>query len=174
MRCSTCTSHASISATSSVPSNCGTHPRQVLGGRAYFTPCDGEPLMHRPRAPYRQRVASGISRACLRSCACMSSPATISTVTAASRNSGDTSRSRKAQPASPTSLPLGLRATQPARDHLCGRQIGRRATGTSVHRAYLPRACWAPLLLPFAFERHLGRTALGWPIALGCRSGKGM
>jgi hypothetical protein len=35
---------------------------------------------------------------------------------------------------------LGLRATQPARDHLCGRQIGRRRTGNKRSPRIPPRA----------------------------------
>jgi uncharacterized protein YyaL (SSP411 family) len=95
----------------------------------YFTPCDGEPLVHRPRAPYDNAWPSGISTSVFAFLRLYELTGHDLYRDRAEHESGDTrSQPPRHQPASHTSLPLGtsrnaarsrssLRATNRAPPH---------------------------------------------------------
>ncbi|MGF6758848.1 thioredoxin domain-containing protein [Paraburkholderia sp. GAS42] len=136
----------------------------------YFTPCDGEPLVHRPRAPYDNAWPSGISTsvfAFLR----------LHELTGHDLYRDRAEHELRRYEAAAAKAPAGFAHFLAARDFaqrspleiiFAGDKSGAAALVTSVHRAYLPARVLAFAEdVPIGRERHPVR---GRPTAYVCRN----
>lgn len=136
----------------------------------YFTPCDGEPLVHRPRAPYDNAWPSGISTsvfAFLR----------LHELTGHDLYRDRAEHELQRYDAAAAKAPAGFAHFLAARDFaqrspleiiFAGDKSGAAALVTSVHRAYLPAR-----VLAFAEDVPIGRErhpVKGRPTAYVCRN----
>ncbi|WP_341312071.1 thioredoxin domain-containing protein [Paraburkholderia sp. IMGN_8] len=136
----------------------------------YFTPCDGEPLVHRPRAPYDNAWPSGISTsvfAFLR----------LHELTGHDLYRDRAEHELRRYEAAAAKAPAGFAHFLAARDFaqrnpleiiFAGDKSGAAALVTSVHRAYLPAR-----VLAFAEDVPIGRErhpVKGRPTAYVCRN----
>ncbi|MGF6782202.1 thioredoxin domain-containing protein [Paraburkholderia sp. GAS334] len=136
----------------------------------YFTPCDGEPLVHRPRAPYDNAWPSGISTsvfAFLR----------LHELTGHDLYRDRAEHELRRYEAAAAKAPAGFAHFLAARDFaqrspleiiFAGDKSGAAALVASVHRAYLPARVLAFAEdVPIGRERHPVR---GRPTAYVCRN----
>ncbi|MGF6298081.1 thioredoxin domain-containing protein [Paraburkholderia sp. WC7.3d] len=136
----------------------------------YFTPCDGEPLVHRPRAPYDNAWPSGISTsvfAFLR----------LHELTGHDLYRDRAEHEFRRYEVAAARAPAGFAHLLAARDFaqrgpleivFAGDKSGAAALVTSVHRAYLPAR-----VLAFAEDVPIGRgrhPVKGRPAAYVCRN----
>lgn len=136
----------------------------------YFTPCDGEPLVHRPRAPYDNAWPSGISTS------------VFAFLRLYELTGNDLYRDRaehefRRYEAAAAKAPAGFAHLLAAWDFaqrsplqiiFAGDKSGAAALVTSVHRAYLPAR-----VLAFAEDVPIGRgrrPVKGRPTAYVCRN----